>query len=114
MKAIYSSLLISFLCISCVAQNHSTRKEAREKINGLKKPLELTNSQAKKLINIETSYLKDSNRIAKYSNGQNYQLQNLKNKRVAEIKRLLSHEQFLKFDLIDNDRIKKTPIRIDQ
>lgn len=114
MKAIYSSLLISLLCISCVAQNHSTRKEAREKINGLKKPLELTNSQTETLINIETSYLKDSNSIAKYSKEQNHQLQDLKNKRVAEIKRILSHDQFLKFDLIDNNRIKKTPVRIDQ
>ncbi|TXI35343.1 MAG: hypothetical protein E6Q58_00365 [Niabella sp.] len=101
------------LFFSCASQNAIALKESQKKVNELKTLLALSDQQVEKLTSIETNYLKDFQKL-EYSLQYNSKLKALKDKRIASIKELLARDQFIKFDLLENNRIKQVPIQVNQ
>lgn len=111
MKALYLSIFAIYMCISCASsQNAIAMREAQKDIDSIKSLIKLTDAQTEKIVAIQTAFLIDSQKL-NYSPSYNTQLEALKEKRIAQIKEVLSREQFVKFDLIESGRIKRVPIR---
>lgn len=111
MKKLFFMALCVILYTSCASsQNSAITQEAQKKVDNMKTIINLTEEQAKKMVGIETSFLKDSKKLS-YSSTYTSKLKALQEKRISEIKQVLTREQYVKFDLIENNRIKKVPIR---
>ena len=109
-KILFFSLCI-FLYASCAtSQNAKVKAEAQKKVDNLKSLIELTETQSQKMVEAEAAFLRDSGKLT-YSPKYNTALAELQKKRIGQMKEILTREQFVKFDLIDNNRIKKVPIR---
>ena len=105
--------LCVILYTSCAtSQNATIIAEAEKKVSNIKPMIGLSDTQAEKMIAIETEYLKETKKLT-YSSAYNNKLKELKEKRSNQIKEVLSRDQYIKFDMIDNNRIKKVPIRAD-
>lgn len=113
MKTYYFLVPAIFLFFACASsQNTVILNEAQKKVSKLKPLIELTDEQAAKMVDIEAEFLKASKAL-KYSTSYNTQLKTISEKRVGKVKEVLSHQQFLKFDLIDNNRLIVPPIRVE-
>ncbi|HOZ85380.1 MAG TPA: hypothetical protein PK191_07810 [Niabella sp.] len=114
MRNITLLLLSIIIHISCTSQNKTIHQEAQAKVNELRPLLSLSESQTIKFIRIETNYLKE---IKKLPNSvelfeYNIHTKKIKEKRNSSLKTILSHEQLLRLDVIENNRINQIPIRV--
>jgi hypothetical protein len=108
-------LFFIFICLvwftSCApSQNTAIATEAQQKVDAIKSILELTDAQAKKMTMIETDFLNASKKITD-SSFDDSKINALRKKRITKIKKILSQDQFIKFDIIENNRIKNLPVR---
>lgn len=100
------------LYASCASSQSSViTKEAEEKVEKMKPLINLTNEQAEKMLVIEKDFIKSSKAL-KHSSIYNSQSAALKEKRIEKIKEILNRDQFIKLDIIENNRIKNVPIRV--
>lgn len=112
MKVSYFFIAALFLLFSCASsQKASYLKETQKKILALKPLIDLTDEQVEKMIIIEADFLKGSKAL-KYSPSYNMQKDALCQARLNQIKELLRRDQYIKFDMIENKRIKPTPVRV--
>lgn len=104
--------IATLLFLSCTSSQKSTYiKEAQKKVQIIKPLIELTDEQVVKMIDIEAEFLKQS-RALRYSSSYQTQKETIANSRLNKIRELLQRDQYVKFDVIENKRIKPTPIRV--
>lgn len=111
MKKVLYFLSICLVVSSCATSQSAMSKQAQKKVNDLKPVLNLTESQAKAMQQVETEYLLQESKIR---NSVNYNklLKSYKEKRDVEVKKILDYDQYLKYDAIEGKRIKNVPLRV--
>lgn len=90
-------------------------KTVNKKIDSMQNLIGFSNQQATKLKKIELEYLKQVKNIKKNTKidaeSINKKILKLKDEHMDKIKNILSREQYLKYDAIENDRIKNGELR---
>lgn len=110
MKAVYFFIIATLLFISCTSSQNLVSREAAQKVNAIKNSIPLTNKQAKKLTAIETEFLSKKRELESHDLSS-LSIKELQEKRINKIKALLSRDQYIKFDMIENKRLKPSPVR---
>ncbi len=111
MKVSYFLIALSLLWSCASSQKNQYWKEAQKKVLKLKPLIELTDDQASKMTEIESTFLKNSKSL-EYSPSYHAQLAKISKIRNNKIRGLLQRDQYIKLDIIENNRIKPTPIRV--
>jgi len=71
-------------------------------------------AQAEQLRLIEKEFLFDVNKVEHcFLCNKRKRIEKLKEKRVAQLQEVLDRDQYIKYDAIDNKRIKMVPLRSD-
>lgn len=112
MKAIYFLLIAGILFISCASSQNNTVPEAKSKINEWRSLLKLSTEQVTKLETVESDYLAKTQKLNTADKKYNEQLSRLKQKRDISLQKILSREQYIKFQALEDNRIKRVPIRL--
>ncbi len=111
MNTFYFFIISTFIWVSCASsQTMIAQQQATEKVKKMARLIELTEEQEKKMLEIEAIFLEGSRKL-KYSPSYHAELKTLSDTRVNKIKEILTRSQFLKFDLIENNKIKLGPVR---
>ncbi|MGC4232050.1 MAG: hypothetical protein QM594_03480 [Niabella sp.] len=110
MKSIYFLLIAGVLFVSCASSQTNT--EAKTKINEWRSLLKLSPEQVTKLETVESDYLAKMQKLKTADKKYNDQLSRLKQKRDISLQRILSREQYIKFQALEDNRIKRVPIRL--
>jgi predicted RND superfamily exporter protein len=106
--------IAALVFFSCTSSQNTSSPDAKRKIEELRTLIHLSPDQAQKLASIEAGYLNKSSQLSQQRNNKESQLTRLKQKRTSSYKKILSHEQFIKFQAIDNDLIKQAPVRFNE
>ncbi|MGE9312357.1 hypothetical protein ACLOAU_11950 [Niabella sp. CJ426] len=114
MKVSYFFIAATLLCLSCTSSRNNTSPDAKRKIEELRALIHLSPDQAQKLTSIEASYIDKSKQLRQQGNDKESDLTRLKQKRTSFYKKILSREQFIKFQAIDNELIKQAPVRFNK
>ena len=112
MKAIYFLLIAGVLFVSCASSQTYTVPEARTKINEWRSLLKLSPDQVTKLETAESDYLAKMQKLKTADKKYNEQLCKLKQKRDISLQRILSREQYIKFQILEDNRIKRALIQL--
>ncbi len=124
MKKIIPFIAIGFLVavISCSTtkaidkQQQSMLNKVIEKVSSMQKIIGFTDEQAKKLQKLEFDYLKQVKSLQKLDlikEKLQQKMQELNKKRDTELQSVLRRDEYLKYDAIENDRLKKGVIMAD-
>ena len=81
------------------------------KISSMQKVIDITNSQAVKLKTVELNYLLDVNSAENcfWCNSKK-RIEKLNTKKEEQLKEILSLDQYIKYDALENNKIKRHPI----
>ena len=81
------------------------------KITEMQEVIDITNEQALKLRTVELSFLLDVNSAENcfWCNSKK-KIEKLKIKKVEQLKEILSIDQYIKYDALENNKIQKHPI----
>ncbi|MGJ7030343.1 hypothetical protein [Niabella hirudinis] len=107
MRTFLTLAVLAVLHFSCAHGQKAVLPEARQKVAVLKPLLGLSYEQVKKMEDAESSYLK----LCKTAAGDEAKRQRANALRSSSLQRILSREQFVKFQAIENKRIKPVPLR---
>lgn len=111
MKKAMLFLISVIFIMSCVTSQPIISDAARKKVDNIKSLISLTEDQTNKLLVVESAYLDKMKNLEATSNKTSEQ-----NKayeiRIKRIKKILTKEQYRKFDAIESNRIKKVPIHV--
>jgi len=110
MKKTIFAVIFFGLSSTLAFSQKTNNNEINAKVEHLKSLLNLTDDQAKKLKQAETDYQNQLKKLNKNTNEK--ALTQLKDKRSKKIQAGLTREQFLKFDAVENGRIKQVPIHL--
>lgn len=110
MNFLYSLILSIGFFNSCSSQNDSIAQKVQKTVNEYQKLLNLSQEQSEQFKTIEKAYLIEVSRLKK-SDLAKEKLKISKDNRMKKLKKILSKEQLLKLDVIENNRIKQVPIR---
>ena len=82
-----------------------------EKISSMQKLIGFDDGKAQQLREIELNFLFEVNKAENYvlCNKQR-RIEKLKQKRDAELQKILERDQYIKYDAIENERVKKYPL----
>ena len=109
-KLLFISLCIIFYTSCASSQSALINREAQQKVDKVKTLINLTDEQVKKMVGIEKEYIARKKKLT-YSATYNSRLKALQDQRISAMKQILTRDQFIKLDLIENNRIKNVPIR---
>lgn len=91
--------------------NGILKKNAEDKVAKMKELIGFDDDKAKQLSELEFQFLLD---VQKVENcclcNKKKRIEKLKQKRDTELQKVLTREQYIKYDAIENDRIKKHPL----
>ncbi len=88
---------------------------AKEKVSILQEHIGFDDEKAEQLRMIETEFLLDVNKAEHcFLCSKRKRIEKLKEKRVTQLQGVLDRDQYIKYDAIDNDRIKLVPVRSDR
>ncbi len=82
-----------------------------DKISSMQEVIDITDEQALKLKTVELSFLLDVNLAENcFWCSSKKKIEKLKIKKVEQLKEILSLDQYIKYDALENNKIKKYPI----
>lgn len=110
MKKIIFAVIYFGLSSTLAFSQKANNNDIKAKVEHLKSLLDLTDDQAKKLEQAETDYQNQLKKLSKNTNEKT--LTQLKEKRSKKIQAILTREQFIKLDAVENGRIKQVPIQL--
>ena len=85
-------------------------KSVEDKIAYMQKVIDITDNQAKQLKEVELNFLLDVNSAENcFWCNTNKRIAKLKTKKEQQLKEILSLDQFIKYDAIENNKVKKYP-----
>lgn len=86
-------------------------KFVEDKVSSMQKVIDITDEQAKLLKQVELNFLLDVNSAEHcwWCNSKK-KVEKLKIKKVEQLKEILSLDQYIKYDALENKKIKKHPI----
>ncbi len=124
MKKLTSFIAIGFLItvISCSTtkainkQEQSMLNKVIEKVTSMQKIIGFTDEKAQKLQKVEFDYLKQVKSLQKLDlikEKLQQKMQELNKQRDTKLQSILRRDEYLKYDAIENDRLKKGVIMAD-
>ncbi len=121
MKKLITLIVVSIFMISCSTTKGTTKQEpllskAIEKVTSMQKLIKFSDKQAEKLKKLEFDYLKKVQSLKKDKISKDLlkkRLQELNIKKDKQLQEILERDQYLKYDAIENDRLKKGIIMAD-
>ncbi len=124
MKKLVPFIAIGFLIavISCSTtkaiskQEQSMLNKVIEKVSSMQKIIGFTNEKAQKLQKLEFDYLKQVKSLQKtqlIKEKLQQKMQELNKQRDTKLQSILRRDEYLKYDAIENDRLKKGIIMAD-
>ena len=86
-------------------------KFVEDKIAYMQKVIDITDNQAKKLKEVELTFLLDVDSAENcfWCNSKK-RIEKLKSKKEQQLNEILSLDQYIKYDAVENNKIKKHPI----
>lgn len=109
-KLLLISLCIIFYTSCASSQSAVINREAQQKVDKVKTLISLTDDQEKKMVGIEQEFIAGTKKL-NYSPAYNSRLGVLKDKRDAQLKNILTRDQYIKLGIVENDKIKNVPVR---
>ncbi|MGB4438598.1 MAG: hypothetical protein WBJ13_05085 [Sedimentibacter sp.] len=86
-------------------------KSVEEKITYMQELIGFDDGKAQQLKQIELSYLLDVNKAERcFLCNKNKRIKKLKYKHDMELQKILERDEYIKYEAIENDRIKKHPL----
>ena len=86
-------------------------KYVEDKISFMQKAIDITDGQAIQLKEVEVNFLLDVNSAENcFWCSTKKRIEKLKTKKQEELKEILSLDQYIKYDALENEKIKKYPI----
>ncbi|MBS9767267.1 MAG: hypothetical protein KGV44_06980 [Flavobacteriaceae bacterium] len=124
MKKLVPFIAIGFLIavISCSTTKAISKQEQNmlnkviEKVSSMQKIIGFTNEKAQKLQKLEFDYLKQVKSLQKtqlIKEKLQQKMQELNKQRDTKLQSILRRDEYLKYDAIENDRLKKGIIMAD-
>jgi len=113
MKAIHFLLIAVCLSVSCASSQNNIAPEAKTKVNDWRGPLKLSAEQAKQTEIIESDFLIKAEKLKPADKDYGQQLSALQQKRKRDLKKVLSRDQFIKWQTLEKDTFKNVPVRFD-
>ena len=91
--------------------NDVFEKFVENKVSSMQKVIDITNEQAVKLKSVELDFLINVNSAENcfWCNSKK-RIEKLKTKKEEQLKEILSLDQYIKYDALENNKIKKHPI----
>ena len=112
-------ILIAFIALATVALaqhptniiNNVLKKSADDKVERMQQLIGFDDAQANQLKTLEYTFLLDVRKAEKccFCNKKK-RVEKLKTKRATDLQKILTREQFIKYDAVENERIKKHPL----
>ncbi len=88
--------------------NKALEQEVNTKITKMQELVGFDDEQAAKLRKVELNFLKKSNKVKNCKNCDvEKSLQELQQKKTTQLQTILKRHQYIKYDAIENNRIKK-------
>lgn len=85
------------------------------KVLSIQKIIDFTDEQAEEIKLVEFEYLKEVNAAENcFLCNKKRRIKKLKNKKESRIKEILDLNQYIKYDALENDKIKKHPIWLER
>lgn len=114
----FTLLLTAFVAFVAVASAQKSgiiaevlRQSAENKVVQMQELIKFDDAQAEKLKNLEFKFLLD---VQKAENcclcNKKKRVEKLQKKRDAELQQILSRDEYIKYDAVDNKKIKKHPL----
>lgn len=106
-------LLVLLACKSnsAVLSKDELKTMAREKVIEMQELIGFNDYQAKKLIDLEYKFLYDVQKTANcFLCNKEKEIEKLKKQREADLQKYLPRDEYIKYNAIENDRIKKQPL----
>ncbi len=111
-------LLTALIAIAAIAPAQKTgiiadvlKKSAEEKVARMQEMIGFDDNKARQLNELEFTFLLD---VQKAENcclcNRKKRIERLKQKRDQELQRILSRDEYIKYDAVENERIKKQPL----
>lgn len=93
--------------------NNVLKKSADDKVERMQQLIGFDDTQANQLKTLEYAFLLD---VRKAENccfcNKKKRVEKLKTKRNADLRQLLTREQFIKYDAVENERINNIPVQL--
>ena len=115
-KFLYSTLLLLSVSLNVSAQKSTViqdilKNTAVEKVASMQQSIRFTDEQAKQLVEIEYRFLSD---VQKAENcclcNSAKRVEKLRHKKEKAVQKVLTREQFIKYDAVEKQKIKKYPV----
>lgn len=110
-----SIVLLSVMALS--AQQSSIiedilAKSVEEKVDSMQNLIGFDDKQAQQLREMELKFLQEVNKTDHcFLCNKKKRIEKLKRKRDADLQKILERDQYIKYEAIENERIKKHPLR---
>lgn len=89
------------------------RQSAENKVTQMQELIKFDDAQAEKLKNLEFNFLLD---VQKAENcclcNKKKRIEKLQKKRDADLQQILTREQYIKYDAVENERIQDIPVQL--
>ena len=112
MKIVYTFIIPAFLFFSCAASQNIYTSEAKQHIEQFRHLIRASPEQTRQLIKAEAEFLNRSNRLLPHADDYRAKLDSLRQKRKQSFQKILSRDQYIKLDMIENNRLKSAPVRV--
>ncbi|WP_346236901.1 hypothetical protein ABDK00_013335 [Niabella insulamsoli] len=113
MKTRISIFAFLLIFLSCASARTQTTAAAQKKVDELRPLLHLSPEQAKQLVAIESVYLADVEKLQQSGKNNEEQVAALRSRKLKSAQKILSRAQYIKFQSIEHQLIKKVPVRAD-
>lgn len=111
------ALLILFACKSNagVLSKDELKEKAREKVLEMQEIIGFNDYQAAKLIDLEYRFLYDVQKVGRcILCNKEKETERLKKQREVDLQKYLPRDEYIKYNAIENDRIKNIPVRVEK
>lgn len=113
-KILLFTAIFAFILNASAQQSvvkNAFEKFVENKISSMQKVIDITDEQALKLKNVELNFLIDVNSAENcFWCNTKKRIEKLEENKVEKLKNILSLDQYIKYDALENKKIKKHPI----
>lgn len=111
------ALLVLLACKSnsVVLSKDEMKAKAREKVLEMQELIGFNDYQAGKLMDLEYKFLYDVQKAERcFLCNKEKEVEKLKKQRELDLQKYLPRDEYIKYNAIENERIKKIPVRVSE
>ena len=117
MKKIFLLSALLALSVAVFAQNNiisdALRRSAESKVQETQRLIGFDDNQAKQLKTMQLQFLLDVRRAENRTFGSSRRrIERLQRERDVALQQILTREQYIRWDAVENDRIQNIPVRL--